>query len=154
MTLSTPDFGPGTGPAACTQTVPVGNVEPSTAAASPTNGSAASPATDGKTPDGMAPAVASALAAISDELLAGCYAREEAVAASRPPSSKPGTRLLRADRRPHRRADGRIDEIIAHVDAGCVVYGGSGPPWRYTGVLRRWWNRSTDRTFVPGPASE
>lgn len=156
MTLSAPDFGPGTGPAACTQTVPVGNVETGTAEASPTNGSAASPPTVGKTPDGMAPAVASALAAISDELLKGCYARDEAVAHLSAALIEAGESgfFVRTDG-PIGGPDDRIDEIMAHVDAGCVVYGGSGAtedgtPVFYVGGG----SGGPTSTFVPGTAPE
>jgi hypothetical protein len=156
MTLSAPDFGPGTGPATCTQTMPVGNVETGTAEASPANGSAASPPAVGKTPDGMAPAVASAVAAISNELLDGCYTRDEAVArlSAALIESRESGFFVRTDG-PIGGPNDRIDEIMAHVDAGCVVYGGSGAtedgtPVFYVGGA----SGGPTSTFVPGTASE
>jgi hypothetical protein len=127
MMLSAPDFGPGTGPATCSQTTPVGNIEFGTAEASPNDGTAGSPPTVGKTPDGMAPAVAEAVAAISDELLEGCYTRDEAVVRLSAALLEAGGSgfFVRTDG-PIGGPDDRIDEIMAHVDAGCVVYGGSG----------------------------
>ena len=81
----------------------------------------------GKTPTGMTPAVKSALEVISADLLAGCYARDEAVARLFIcPHRGRSVRPLRAHRRPDRRAEGPDDETMAHVDAGCVSYGGSG----------------------------
>ncbi len=156
MTLSAPDFGPGTGPATCTQTTPVGNIETGTAEASPTTGAAGSATTVGKTPDGMAPAVASAVAAISDELLESCYTRDEAVAglsAALIESGESGF-FVRTDG-PIGGPNDRMDEIMAHVDAGCVVYGGSGAtedgtPVFYVGGG----SGGPTSTFVPGTVSE
>jgi hypothetical protein len=156
MTLSAPDFGPGTGPATCTQTTPVGSIDFGTAEASPTTGPAASPPAVGKTLDGMAPAVASAVAAISDELLEGCYTRDEAVARLSDALIEPGESgfFVRTDG-PIGGPNDRIDEIMAHVDAGCVVYGGSGAtedgtPVFYVGGG----SGGPTSTFVPGTASE
>jgi len=156
MTLSAPDFGPGTGPATCTQTTPVMNIDFGTAEASPTTGAAGSATTVGKTADGMAPAVASAVAAISDELLEGCYTRDEAVARLSAALIEAGESgfFLRTDG-PIGGPNDRIDEIMAHVDAGCVVYGGSGAtedgtPVFYVGGG----SGGPTSTFVPGTVSE
>ncbi len=156
MTLSAPDFGPGTGPATCTQTTPVGNVECGIAEASPADGAAGSLSTVDKAPDGMAPAVASAVAAISDDLLDGCYSRDEAVirlSAALIEAGESGF-FVRTDG-PIGGPDDRIDEIMAHVDAGCVVYGGSGAtedgrPVFYVGGG----SGGPTSTFVPGTVAE
>ena len=134
---------PGTGPATCTQ---VGNVEMGTVVASPADDAASGPAIVGKTPTGMTPAVKSALEVISADLLAGCYARDEAVARLSNALIEAGASgfVVRTDG-PIGGPKDRIDEIMAHVDAGCVIYGGSGATGDGTPVFYVGADRGTDK---------
>ena len=144
MTLSAPDFGPGTGPATCTQTV-AGGERRDSAPPRPVRPPVQRPAhpPSARPPMGWRPRVASALAAISDELLDGLLRTGRG---RRPPLSRPHrgrrVRLLRAHRRPDRRA-GRPDRRD-HGARRCGLRGLrrlGGHRGRHAGVLRRRWIR-------------
>jgi hypothetical protein len=131
LELSVPDFGPGSAEALCTFQGPVRNgVSISQVTeASPAAEVSPSPGATGekKEPDALSPAVIAALEAVSADLLVGCYGREEGVARLSAALLEAGESgfYVRTDG-PIGGPDDRIDEITAHVDAGCVIYGGSG----------------------------
>jgi hypothetical protein len=125
LTLAVPGFGPGSEPATCLNTSATSNVDFETVTeASP------APARDrgAKAADGaLSSAVIEALDVVSADLLASCYGREEGVARLTTALVEAGASgfFVRTDG-PIGGPDEQMDEITAHVDAGCVVYGGSG----------------------------
>ncbi len=159
LRLSIPDFGPGSDEARCTSTGPVRNgVSISQVTeASPSAGVSPAAEVTGETkePDALSPAVIAALEAVSAELLARCYGREEGVARLSAALVEAGESgfYVRTDG-PIGGPDDRIDEITAHVHAGCVIYGGSGStgdgiPVFYIGGG----SGQPTSTFVPGTAA-
>lgn len=125
LTLSVPDFGPGSGPAGCLNTSPTSNVEFETVTqASPVPGRDR----ETKLPDAsLSPAVIEALGVVAADLLAGCFGRVEGVARLTTALVEAGESgfFVRTDG-PIGGPDEQMDEIMAHVAAGCVIYGGSG----------------------------
>jgi hypothetical protein len=125
LTLAVPDFGPGSGPTTCLSTSLTSNFEAEVVAElspAPDAGSEAK-ATDAS----LSPAAIGALDAFAADLLAHCYGREEGVARLSAALVEAGESgfLVRTDG-PIGGPDEQMDEITAHVDAGCVIYGGSG----------------------------
>jgi hypothetical protein len=125
LTLSAPDFGPGSAPATCLGTSPTSNVEFETVTeASPAPGESSETSHSDVS---LSPAVSEALDVLAADLLAECYGREEGI-------TRLTTALVEAGASGfYVRTDGPIggpseqmDAIMAHVDAGCVIYGGSG----------------------------
>jgi hypothetical protein len=75
----------------------------------------------------LSPAVIEALDVVAADLLSACYGREEGVDRLSTALVEAGESafFVRTDG-PIGGPDEQMDEITAHVDAGCVIYGGSG----------------------------
>jgi hypothetical protein len=129
LSLSVPDFGPGSGPHTQCWGTQLQNAEAEAdAAGSPGPGRTPEDGDQAKTPDvRLTKAQMAALDAIQVELLDGCFGREEGVARLSTALVDAGASgfFVRTDG-PIGGPSDQIEEITAHVDAGCVVYGGSG----------------------------
>lgn len=126
LTLAVPDFGRGSSRPTCLSTSPVSNVEFGTV----TEASPAADDVDGgnaSDPAPLTPAVIAALDRVAADLLEGCYGRAEGAARLSAVLVEAGASgfFVRTDG-PIGGPDDQMEEIMAHVDAGCVIYGGSG----------------------------
>jgi hypothetical protein len=134
LTLSVPDFGPGSPPATCLGTWPTSNVEFGTVTeTSPAPGESS----ETKLSDAsLSPAVIEALDVVAADLLAKCYGRQEGITQLTAALVEAGASgfFVRTDG-PIGGPSEKIDEIMAHVDAGCVIYGGSGSTGNGTRVF-------------------
>ena len=162
LRLAVPDFGTGSGPTTCMVSYPISNVavgtvvESSPAAGGPVARQAASPAADANVPDPLSPAVRAALEVVSARLLDDCFEPDEAVALVSTALLEAGSGgfFVRTDG-PIGGPSDRIDEIMAHVEAGCAIYGGSGAtedgtPVFYVGDG----TGEPTSTFVPLPTAD
>lgn len=129
LSLTVPDFGPGSGPhTQCWGTQLQNAQTEATAAHNPAATIDPDKGDHPKTSDmRLTKAQMAALDAVQAELLEGCFGREEGVARLTSALVDAGASgfFVRTDG-PVGGPSDRIEEITAHVDAGCVVYGGSG----------------------------